>query len=313
MSQKLLERALNLHAETVDENQPDPFEPQFKQVAGFTLRYARGPVAERPNMVLLNGMPQSIRCWESAWPALTGEFNLLAIDMPGFGLSPNSPEIMSPSVLADLIPAVLDAFGMEDAYLVGPDVGVPVALATAIRHPNRLRGINIFDGPGSYPPAMDKTLLAAIRYPLLRWLLAGPMKKNLMKLNFQAAVDSGYRSFKPSSRAIREYYKITHNDAQNRCSLAFIGSYKKELRVIGASLGFIETPALITWGERDQFVLPSNATDLHAQLPNAELHILPGAGHYSHEDAGPEYTRILIDWCRRVEAHRSNREKRLAV
>lgn len=274
----------------------DPFAPAFKQVKGYKIRYARGPVRPGPNLVLLNGMPQSIRCWESSWSALTADFNVLTFDMPGFGLSPNTPDNMSVRKLAALVPAVMDAFDMKTAFLAGPDVGAPVALAAALQSPDRLQGINIFDGPGFYPPAMDKTLLASINYPLLRWLLGGPMKKHLAKLNFQAATDTGYQTFKPNQRAIREYFDITHDIAQTRNALAFLGSYKRDLSWIGSQLTNIDLPVLITWGGKDQFVLPQNAHDLHARIPDSQLHIFDNAGHYSHEDAGKDYTDALSQW-----------------
>lgn len=296
MQHPLLTDALAKHANMAHDQAEDIFAPAYKTIAGHKIRFVRGPERPGPNLVLLNGMPQSIRCWESSWQALTAQYNVLAFDMPGFGLSPNSPAGMSPRNLAALIPAIMDAFDMDTAFLAGPDVGAPVALAAAIASPERLLGINIFDGPGFYPPAMDATLLASIKYPLLRWMLGGPMKKHLAKLNFQAATHAGYQQFNPGERAIREYFDITHDIAQTRNALAFLGSYKKDLRWIGEKLVDITLPVLITWGGKDQFVLPSNARDLHARISTSQLHIFEQAGHYSHEDAGSAYTNRLTSW-----------------
>jgi len=63
----------------------------------------------------------------------------IAPDFPGWGRSPKLVTRSSVNRYADLVPHVLDAYGIEQAYVVGISMGGAVTLATAIRHPQRVR------------------------------------------------------------------------------------------------------------------------------------------------------------------------------
>ncbi|REL26505.1 alpha/beta hydrolase [Thalassotalea euphylliae] len=297
MTQALLKSAIADSASNYTPTENDIFAPNIAKIGKFNVRYARAINNNAPNLVLLNGFPQSIRMWESAWPELAKHFNLLAFDIPGFGLSSADKSDMSPRQLSQAIIQVFDYFNIDKAHLVGPDVGVPITLATAISYPERLDSINIFDGPGSYPPAMSPILKAVINYRLVRWLAAGINKKAIMKTNFNAAVKDGYHHYQPNERAINEYYEITHNEQAHQNSIAFFGSYQRDLPWIEENLTSIKTPTLITWGKHDPFVLASNADYLSAKLANNKMKIFENASHFSAEDAGDEYVELIKNWC----------------
>jgi pimeloyl-ACP methyl ester carboxylesterase len=275
----------------------DLFKPQFVSVGKFNIRFIRQVKPNAPTLVLLNGLPQSIRIWELFWEDLSKNFDLLAFDIPGFGLSKAGEVDMSPRQLSESIIQMLDHFGIDKAHLVGPDVGVPITLATAITYPDRLQSINIFDGPGSYPPDMAPILNAVIKYRFVRWLAKGINKKSVMKTNFNTAIKDGYHHYQPTDRAIREYHEITHDEQSHRTALSFFGSYKTDLPWIEANLGSLKVPTLITWGKLDPFVKVSNAKHLSRIIPHNKLVIFDSASHFSSEDAGEDYLNTLTTWC----------------
>lgn len=258
---------------------------QTQSISGFELRTASAR-AGRPTVLLTNAFPQSIRCWESLWGRLAERFDLLAVDLPGFGLSSGSGSIMRPSAQAEVLVELMDANGIDRAFVVGPDVGVPVALWLASTHPDRVHGINIFDGPGFWPPDFDPVLRAATRSRLVRWLgTRPPMRRSLMAQNLDVAVARGYHHFAPSEAAAEEYRSICFDPVKHRNAFDYLGSYREELSLLQERLSSVMAPVLITWGAKDAFVLPSNAERLHAVLPNSELSVFEDAGHFSHEDA----------------------------
>ncbi len=268
-------------------------------------RVQRG--GDRPTVVMTNAFPQSIRCWESLWDRLAEHFDLLAVDLAGFGMS--TGPVLGPAAQADLLVSLMDAEGIERAYLVGPDIGVPVALSLASTHPDRLLGVNVYDGPGTWPTDFAPPLHAATRWGLVRWLGSRPpMRGWLMKQNFGAATAAGYRHFTPSDAAIEEYRAICFDPGKHRDSLAFLGTYARELPQIEERLPSVSVPVLITWGAEDRFVRPSNAERLHSLLPNSELTIFEDAGHFSHEDADERWLQRFLAF---VEAHQPQHEETL--
>ncbi|MEM7136570.1 MAG: alpha/beta hydrolase [Myxococcota bacterium] len=276
-----------------------PMNFQTQTIAGFDLRTAVSG-AGRPTLVLTNAFPQSIRCWESLWDRLAGRFDLLAVDLPGFGMSAGAGSIMRPSAQAEVLVELMDANGIDRAFVVGPDVGTPIALWLASTHPDRLHGINIFDGPGFWPPDFDAALRAATRSRIVRWLgTRPPMQRRLMAQNLNVAVAGGYHHFSPSEAAAAEYRDICFDPVKHRNAFDYLGSYGEELPELQQRLGSVTVPVLITWGAKDPFVLPSNAERLHALLPNSELTIFDNAGHFSHEDADESWLARLDTFVKR--------------
>ncbi|WP_250658433.1 alpha/beta fold hydrolase [Alkalimarinus coralli] len=299
MTHDLLNSALENYASDKPEPEIDLFSPKYVKVGAFNIRYVRYEKENAPTLVLLNGLPQSIRMWESAWGTLCNHFNILAFDIPGFGLSKAQESDMSPRKLSRVVIQVLDHFGISKAHLIGPDVGAPIALATAIEHPDRLESINIFDGPGSYPPKMSPILNAVIKFGLVRWIAKGLNKKSVMETNFKTAVKDGYHHYRPTKRAIKEYYDIAFNEQAHRCAITFFGTYPKDLSWIQERLSKIRIPTLITWGQLDPFVFASNADYLSKQIPSNKLVVFENASHFSSEDAGEEYLDVITNWCLR--------------
>ncbi|AOW93529.1 hypothetical protein BFN03_15035 [Rhodococcus sp. WMMA185] len=271
-------------------------------VDGHDLRIARVHNGGRPTVVMTNAFPQSIRCWESLWERLADNFDLLAVDLPGFGKSTGSGSVMRPSAQAEILVKLMDANGIDQVFLIGPDIGVPVSLWLASNRPERLLGLNIFDGPGTWPSDFDPALRAATRSRVVRWLGARPpMRRLLMKQNLGAATAAGYHHFTPSAAAVEEYRTICFDPEKNRNSLDFLGSYAAELPELEKRLSSITVPVLITWGAHDQFVRPSNAERLHELIQGSELTVFDDAGHFSHEDADDEWLQRFRTF---VEAHK---------
>jgi pimeloyl-ACP methyl ester carboxylesterase len=297
MAQALLNKALTQFAASTAETDVDLFTPSFVKVGKHNIRYVTHQKPNAPTLLLLNGLPQSIRMWENAWPALSQNFNLLAFDIPGFGLSKATEADMSPRNLSHVVIEVMDHFGIQKAHLVGPDVGTPIALATVIEYPHRFESLNIFDGPGTYPPKLSPILNAVIKSKFVRWLAKGINKNAVMKTNFLTAVKDGYHQYRPTKRAIKEYYDIAFDLQAHKCAVSFFGSYSTDLPWIEARLNSLEIPTLITWGKLDPFVLASNADHMAERIPNTKVVKFENASHFSSEDAGEEYWNTITQWC----------------
>ncbi len=58
----------------------------------------------------------------------------------------------------------------------------------------------------------------------------------------------------------------------------------------------MRTPVRILWGERDAWLDPSVARCLKDLLPNADLELIPDAGHFSMGDAPERVANALVDF-----------------
>ena len=81
--------------------------------------------------------------------------------------------------------------------------------------------------------------------------------------------------------------------------MAFAVGYLPELAKL---LAGIQKPVRIVAGADDQVVPGSNAEFLHERLPNAQVDLIAGAGHFCWEEKPAEYAALLTSWWDRANA-----------
>ena len=86
-------------------------------------------------ILLIHGWPESWYSWRRVMPALAEKYTVIAVDMPGFGDSPAAPSADKKIVAAYLF-GLMQSLGNKKFYLVGHDMGGPVAFALAAAHPD---------------------------------------------------------------------------------------------------------------------------------------------------------------------------------
>ena len=76
-------------------------------------------------LVLVHGIGHTWRGWKPMLPLLEPRFDVLAIDLPGFGRSPALPPGVesTPETLADSVEGAMDAAGFERAHVAGNSLG----------------------------------------------------------------------------------------------------------------------------------------------------------------------------------------------
>lgn len=61
-------------------------------------------------------------------------------------------------------------------------------------------------------------------------------------------------------------------------------------------LNLIGVPVQVVWGEEDSWLDPSQAKLLAEKIPNAQMHLVPNAGHFVMEDAPGKVAQVLLSF-----------------
>src|SRR5581483_10440425 len=94
-----------------------------------------------PAIVLLHGLGASTFAFRHNVPALACRFRVVAVDLPGHGLSGRDAPDLSLSAQARYVSGLLDQLGIERAVVVGHSMGGGVAQRIAIAQPGRVAGL----------------------------------------------------------------------------------------------------------------------------------------------------------------------------
>ena len=118
-------------------------------------------------LVLLHALGLSRRSWDAVLPVLASRFDVIAVDLPGFGDSAPRPEPgeVPPAALAQSVADLLDDLGISTPHLAGNSIGGWVALELASRRP--VASLTLLSPAGLWPrnpPLYDRISLRASRW-----------------------------------------------------------------------------------------------------------------------------------------------------
>src|SRR5260370_15795442 len=138
-----------------------PFEVAWRTIDRVKVRYAtNGRGSEK--VVLFSPWPESIFAFAPVWSGLTRQFDVLAIDLPGFGRSEARDDLFAPQKMGEFIAKAMDAFGLNSVHAVGLDVGSPSVLFAALARPELFRSLILGAGASTYPLAVEGALKSMI-------------------------------------------------------------------------------------------------------------------------------------------------------
>ena len=253
--------------------------------------------------VLLHGWPQDGSSWARVAPLLVeAGYRVACPDLKGFGRSDSPRHGYDPATLSDELSQLIQALGARKAVLVGHDWGGAVALATAFRHPGRVRALVTVSSPFrqlDLTAAWHIPLLNVPIAPELAFKVAGrPLTRALIRYAAErrdvfddASLERYGDAVSSSPRGWLAYYRTLSRRA------VFDWGVRRVRRVVP----FIEdpqgphhlrVPTAVVWGEADR-VTPFHLGVRVAHDLDATLVRVPGVGHFVHEEA-PEAVAAAV-------------------
>jgi pimeloyl-ACP methyl ester carboxylesterase len=182
---------------------------------------------------------------------------------------------------------VLDALKLTQFDLVGSCVGGWIAAEIAVRHPEKIRKLVLIGASGLFVEGAligDVFMMAQPEY--------GSSYASLREMLFSSADQPNALEMFPDGKGDLEDEVRRYQMLRLSSRIGFKPPYFYN-RPLKNRLHRITSPALVIWGEKDNFV-PRSHGDTYARLiPNCELKIIPSAGHSVHVEK-PEETAKLV-------------------
>jgi len=97
-----------------------------------------------PSLLLIHGFPMNSQVWDEFRIPLSKHFNVITIDLPGFGVSSSLKEGFSIDDVAENVIGWLEKKRINNCVVIGHSLGGYVALAMARRKPEMLAGVGLF-------------------------------------------------------------------------------------------------------------------------------------------------------------------------
>lgn len=276
---------------------------------GETMGY-RERTGEGPMLLLIHGNMNSSQHWDVLLENLDPRLHLLAVDLPGFGISSYERPIGSLADYADDVLLFADELGLRSFSVIGWSTGGGVAMKFAADHPERVeklllvasmstRGYPFYaDGADGQPDLTNRLRTLDDIQALARTKLiadAGERRdKAFMRWLFDAAV---YNVGKPTE----ERYEAYLDDILTQRNLADIYHGLNTFNISHADnpaapgsgeVDRIQSDVLVLWGKNDLVIQEWMTRELMDDLgQRARLVEFDDCGHSPLVDALPRLTR----------------------
>lgn len=239
-------------------------------------------------VVLNNGIMASTATWAYQLPALAPSFRVLLYDMRGQGQSQKWAEgdpDYTWEMHADDLAALLDALAIGPAHIGGISYGGELTQVFALRYPDRCKKLVIADAVSEVGPQ-----LRAIADSWGRIAALGDHE-----LFYRA---TWYWNFSEAFFSEKYDFLLSRIDAAKALHLPSMVQLCRCFLTMNttARLGAIRQPACVMVGEKDILKPPHYSEAIARGLPNARLHVLPGAGHASFWEAAVDFNRVLVEF-----------------
>src|SRR4051812_44700855 len=141
-----------------------------------------------PPLLLVHGWPESWYAWRMLMPALAQDFQVVAVDQRGMGLSDKPVAGYDTGTLAGDLVALMDTLGHQRFAVVGHDTGFAISYALAADRPDRVERAALLEIPG--PPGTAPSPPVFVPGPLNDRLWPPPFNR-IDKLNEQLVSGTG--------------------------------------------------------------------------------------------------------------------------
>jgi pimeloyl-ACP methyl ester carboxylesterase/CRP-like cAMP-binding protein len=272
------------------------YEDKYYTVDGQEIHVVEKGQPGRQVAILIHG-------WSSSWFAtspildlLAQRFHCIAVDLPGYGDSPPYSERTTIPKYVETLAGLIEQVSDGPVVLVGHSMGGMISITTALKHPILVERMVLLS-----PTISGKLSTWA------NWLLAPVtlMERFSLGSALVTAVEKSIvgltdRLMRPALFAQRSDissadYERIRMDARRSGQGRVRGECYWAMREndLQGHLNGIETPTLILWGAEDNTVPLRDAGVVADEWPQADLRIIPKAGHWPHFET-PETARRQV-------------------
>lgn len=240
-------------------------------------------------IVILNGIMMSTKSWTPFVSSLTVQNQLIRVDFFDQGLSAKLPGTSyTQEIQVDLLEALLQHLNLPKVSIVGISYGGEVAVQYAIKYPNRVDRLMLFNTTAFTSPWLKEIGRG--------WIAAGKTRNG--QAYYQTTIPVIYSPQYFESRLdwmkkreqvlIPIFSNPEFLDAMERLTLS------AESYDVRNHLSQITAKTLIVSAEEDYLTPMENQNYLAKQIKNSELIKIPGAGHASMYEKPLLFTSLIL-------------------
>lgn len=255
---------------------------------------------EGPILLFIHGLGSNLKAWTKNIDSLKRHYRCIALDLPGYGRSPNGDYPYDMTFFADAVADFITTLELEEVHLIGHSMGGQIATHLSLTHPRLFTRMTLI------APAGFETFTAAeiawfeqIYTPELLLNLPEAQIIRNFEINFmQMPADARFMiddrmALRANLDAYRAYCRMIP-----KCVLGMLREPVLD------NLSHIKLPTLVIYGEEDRLIpnkmlhptltVKSVANNGQSRMNNSTLKIIPECGHFVQWEGAQDVNQAII-------------------
>lgn len=253
-------------------------------VSWHVQRFGVGPV-----LLLIHGTAASTHSFRKLADTLSGEFQIVMIDLPGHGFSSALEAPTLPRV-AEALGQLLRKMAVKTLLIAGHSAGAAIAIRMALDgwiDPREIIGIGAALKPygGAANGIASRLAKLAFMNPITPRLFAGSASSTRVERLIRktgSRIGVGGTAY---------YAALLKQPEHVKGALRMMAHW--DLRPLLDDLPDLKPKLTLVVGDRDKATPPRDAQAPARLAPNSEVITLPGLGHLAHEEAPGSIAQII--------------------
>lgn len=236
-------------------------------------------------ILLLHDAQSSLRTWDGWTAALSDEYQVISVDLPGFGLTgPHPRGSYSAFMYASFLDSLAGKLELKKFHLAGNGLGAQIAWHYAAESSSgKLDKLILIAAPGFEDRKTNMVNFLA-RTPVINSALWKITPRSFIEIMLE---DVYSNDALVTNDLVQRHFDLLLRSGNRKAftDRASVSDNRPPADVVEK----ITNPTLILWGAEDTRISPEHAYDFHRRIRGAFLKIYRNTGHWPQEE-NPEQT-----------------------
>lgn len=256
---------------------------KFTKVNNLHVRYLDRNKRGTP-LLLLHGLGGSIESWTNNIRSLSTKFRIIALDLPGFGLSDKPKISYSINFYVSFLEKFIKRIKLKHFFIIGSSLGGHIAIEFTIRNRKNVVKLILISPAGSLPKTFKGTK------ELREYIRIVRARSTMDVSRILSSVDNSMVS---RSYADAIYKRLSLPGAKQGFISALRGSATAPR--YNNKLERIDTDMLLIWGREDRMI-PLRFIRPFIEHGKSRIIILEKCGHRPHVENPKLFNKIVKDF-----------------
>jgi pimeloyl-ACP methyl ester carboxylesterase len=262
-------------------------------VDGLSVNYVDLGSGDREPVVFVHGLGGQWQNWLENLPRVAQERRVIALDLPGFGLTPMPPHPITIPGYGRFVDSFCRALGLDEVALVGNSMGGYITAEIAIQFSARVSRLVLVSAAGvSSADVVQTPILTAGRAATAltaygsarqRELAARPLARHMT-----LALVARHPRLLKADFAYEGFYKGAGKPGFTAALRACL-NYDFRHR-----LPDVRVPTLIVWGEKDAIIPARDANEFERLIADSRKVVMRDTGHVPMAERPKAFDDVLL-------------------